>query len=534
MKYPANDNRLARNVLAYYGERLQLLRGWRRAAMLCLFGGMATLALPPFFAWPLLWLAFPSVLWLILRASSAGRAFWDGWWFGFGFFVSGLYWFAYALLVDAAKFGWLIPPAVFGISGILALYTGLVGWLTYFLRGHDRFNWLIGFPTFWMAVEWVRGYLFTGFPWNLMGYSFGASEASLQSASLFGAFGLSWFTVLLACLPVIYMTPLEGSAERQRNGAVTTALLLMLAGLVVWGQGRLQNHPTDFVPGVTLRLVQPAIDQYHKSQPAERQNIIRKQAELTLSKGYEHVTHIVWPETAMPFYFTSGDYWAKELATLIPENGLLMTGVVRPETSEDHRSLLNIYNSFSVLDRSGEIVFSYDKRKLVPFGEFVPFRHILPLDKITPGSLDFSRGRTPGHFTQAGGGPSFFPLICYEAIFPSLSQDAWPSALLNVTNDGWFGISTGPYQHLEMSRMRAVEQGVPMIRAANSGISAMIDPYGRLIGSLGLGEEGVLDVTLPASAAEPTLYGLYGGSFELMLLMVAMLVLLLRSHKKFI
>jgi apolipoprotein N-acyltransferase len=521
MKRAANDNRRERQVLAYYAERLQSLQGWFRRAALCLFGLLAVLALPPFHAWPLLWLAIPSVLWLFVSAPTGRVAFWDGWWFGFGFFVCGLYWFAYALLVDASKFGWLIPFAVFGISGILALYMGLLGWLTSQLRGHDRVSWLFAFPAIWMGVEWLRGFLFTGFPWNLIGYSFDASDIAIQAASLLGVYGLSWFTVLVASLPILFMPRIETASALRQNCMILAGCLVAFIAVLAWGQARLAHHPLSIVPNTMLRLVQPAIDQYHKSQPGQRQNILRRQIELTRSEGFEAVTHVIWPETAMPFFFSSGDYWAQELAQLVPPNGLLMTGFVRSETTPDQKALLRVFNSFAALDSGGNVVFSYDKRKLVPFGEFVPFRDILPLDKITPGSLDFSQGLQPGRYQPVQAQDfAFFPLICYEVTFPGLSQQAWPAALLNVTNDGWFGISTGPYQHLAMSRMRAVEQGVPMIRAANSGVSAVIDPYGRFIAQLGLGREGVLDAPLPASTAQPTLYARVAGQLEMLLLLI--------------
>ncbi|MBY0355933.1 MAG: apolipoprotein N-acyltransferase [Rickettsiales bacterium] len=526
----ANDNRLPQTMGVRYGEWLSSLTGARRKALLMILGVFATLSLPPFFAFPLLFSSFSSLLWLIIHSKTDKEAFGAGWWFGAGFFVSGLYWFAYALLVDAAKFGWMIPFAVFGISGILAIYTGVVAWLTRLLRHHDRFNWVLGFAALWMAGEWLRGYLFTGFPWNLIGYSFNGSEVTLQAASIFGAYGLGGIVVLVSSLPVLFMVPIRASGQRRINAIVSGVIFLLLLALGMWGQQRLMAHPPKNIANVRVRLVQPATDQYHKSNPSERQGLIRQQIEMSLSAGFETITHVVWPETAMPYYFSSHDYWASELAQVVPAGGLLLTGVVRPETSKSGDKLLNIYNSFSALDDSGRVVAQYDKRKLVPFGEFVPLRHVLPLDKITPGAIDFTSGKRSG-LVETVMGVQFFPLICYESIFPHLSAGAWPASLLNITNDGWFGLSTGPYQHLEMSRMRAVEQGVAMIRASNSGVSAVFDPYGREVASLGLGKRGVLDSAVPESTSQPTFYGLYGEALELGLLLVALLFCILRRNR---
>lgn len=525
MKLPANDNSFRPPVLPYLGQRLISLEGWGRTLALLLLGGMVTLALPPFFAWGFLLIAFPGLLWLVMHAPTAQRRFWDGWWFGFGFFTTGLYWFAHALLVDAAKFGWLIPFAVFGIGGILAIYTGLATWLTGLLRHHDRFNWLISFPTVWTVVEWLRGLLFTGFPWNLTGYVFNASDASLQAASLVGAYGLSWLAVFFASLPVLFMFPKDRRSPADVLFVGNT--LLLLFALLGWGNWRLEAHPLAFEKGVKLRIVQPAIDQYHKSRPEERLNILRELGELTRADGIESVTHVIWPETAMPFYFSSGDSWARELASLLPPGALLLTGVVRPELDPEHQKLRSLFNSFQVMDVSGTVLYTYDKRKLVPFGEFVPLRHILPLDKITPGAFDFTPGTAATSY-QPPHGPGFAPLICYESIFPSLAEGAWPQALVNVTNDGWFGISTGPYQHLEMSRMRAVEQGVAFIRAANSGVSAVFDGYGRRVATFGLAKKGILDAPLPQATKIKGLYATFGAFPLAVLLLVALIILILR------
>ncbi len=467
--------------------------------LLCVAGALSTLALAPFFYVPLLWITIPIFIMLIRTAERARQGFWYGWWFGFGYFCAGIYWFAHALLVDAAAFGWLIPFAVLGIGAGLAIYIGLNGWIGYYARNLPVVPFSLAFALLWTAMEVVRSLLLTGFPWNLIGYSWAAHDIAIQVGSIGGIWWLSLLTMILAALP-LWLHPAPKTS------------LLTLAGftcLLVWGAWRLETHPTSFREDVTLRIVQAAIPQDLKWDEAKRLEAHNKHLQLSMSAGHEDVTHIIWPESAMTFRFEPGDFWTRELAYVAPKGGALITGVVRAEPPVMPGAPPRLYNSLKSVTHDAAIDTVYDKRKLVPFGEYVPFRSVLPLEKITHGSLDFTAGSHTGSL-QTAGAPPFRPLICYEAIFPALSQDSHPDWLLNITNDGWFGDSTGPYQHFHMARMRAVEQGVPLVRAANTGISAIIDPYGRRIASLGLGTSGVLDANLPYPAPQRTLYGYYG------------------------
>jgi apolipoprotein N-acyltransferase len=528
MTFSITDS-LVRHAFPLLGQRLLELAGWRRKAILFTFGILLTLALPPFFLWPLVGVSLPALIFLVMHAPSGRQRFLTGWWFGFGHFTTGFYWVAHALLMDPEKFGWLVPVAVFGIGAAGALYTGLVGWAAGVLKHHDRFSWIIGFATLWTLGEGLRSVLLTGFPWNLLGYVFNASETSLQAASLLGVYGLSWLTGFLGSLPVLF------SIAPKERGTKDFIFVLCCIGafclLLGWGAQRLAQHPTEYVPGVKLRLVQASIDQYRKNRPEERLAIVRDQINMTLSAGHESVTHIIWPETAMLFAFNSEDRWARELGSLVPPGGVMLTGVVRRELSEDNQTLLRIFNSLSVLNEQGKILYHYDKRKLVPFGEYVPLRDILPLSKVVPGNIDFTPAASVNAYTPEHG-PAFLPLICYESIFPSLSQGAWPAALLNIANDDWFGISTEPYQHFEMSRMRAVEQGVPLVRAANSGISAVVDGYGRVVAMLGAHEMGVLDAPLPKANEQPGLYASHGSLVTVLMLLFFFSLLVIRAPKR--
>lgn len=499
---PANDNPVHIAPVSSLALLIGALTGIWRVLAAMLFGLAATLTLSPFYFLPLLPVAFCGLYWLLVAVPSRRRAALDGWWFGVGMFASGLYWIANALLVDAEKFGWLVPIAAVGISGGLALFPALAAAVFFRFRRLGGFRGVWLFALLWSAEEWLRGHLLTGFPWNLTGYAWSFSDTTLQLYSFLGVYLTGLLSVVLALLPAAFIV---GDRITRRACALYAAGFLLLLGL---GYQRVADAPHAFVPGVMLRLVQPAIAQSLKWDPDYQAEGLQKIATLSMSAGREQVTHVIWPESAMPFPFNSGDVWAKRLAELVPPGGVLMTGTTRFTGSRDAGNL-QVYNSVQAVDGSGEVVMRYDKAQLVPFGEFVPLRSVLPLEKITPGTLDFSRGEA-GRSYKVGAAPPFRPLICYESIFPALAEGAYPAWLLNVTNDAWFGDSTGPRQHFEMARARAVEQGVPLVRVANTGISAVVDGYGRILRELPLGATGVIDAPLPEAASHPAFFAQYG------------------------
>jgi len=496
-------------------------RGWKRnvAAFVC--GVLATLTLAPFFLFPLIIPAFTGLLLLLGGAPSHKRAFWDGWWWGWGFYITGLYWFCVALLTDPEKFAWLIPFALFGVTAVIAIYCGIACWITSRLRlaGLTR---IFVFSVVWTCVEVARGHLFTGFPWNLAGYSFGFSDVTLQMAALIGAYGLTWFAVLLGG---------SFAALGQKRGA---AFILIIWGLFAvgagWGAWRLSEadkipESERYVPGVMLRLVQANISQFHKWDPKLQMQGLQEFVRLTKSPGLEKVTHIIWPETAVPYTIKAGSPLLRMLGASIPEGKILITGALRDEGEGDR---WRVWNSLMALNHDGSIVGVYDKTRLVPFGEFLPFRSLLPKSWLTPvGDTDFSRGAVP-HTLEWPGLPPIYPLICYEAIFPELgiASGERPQLLLNVTNDAWFGTSTGPYQHFHMARMRAVEEGIPLVRVANTGISAVVDGFGRIISVLSLDKQGIIDVRLPKARQAYTTYNIFNNIFIQLLLFITVLLIL--------
>ncbi|MSO71074.1 MAG: apolipoprotein N-acyltransferase [Alphaproteobacteria bacterium] len=490
---------------------LAALGGWRLWATGAGLGSLATLALPPWNLLPLLLPAVSGLLWLTAGRGPRAAAF-AGWSFGCGFFAAGLYWVGEAMLVDAARHAWLIPFAITGLAGGLALFPAAVMACLSALEASGAVKGaaarLLAFAALWALVEWLRGWVFTGFPWQLLAYAWSDVAAMRQVASLVGAFGLSLLTVAIAGAPVLWMA--NRVARR-----IAAGLVAMLALAWGWGELRIDAAP-EAVGGARLRLVQGNIDQRLKWLPDNRLEVLRSYLRLSSAPSADGVAPIaiLWPETAVPFALAEDEAGRQAVMRELPAGASLITGIQRFETLPgDER---RFYNSIIAVALGGAIEAVYDKEHLVPFGEYMPLRGILPFDRLVPGIGDFTPG--PGRVTwRLTGLPPASPLICYEAIFPGAAVNAAdrPAWLLNVTNDGWFGLSAGPPQHLAIARMRAVEEGVPLIRVANTGISAAIDAYGRTIGAIPLGREGVLDVTLPPALDAPPLFARAGNALAL-------------------
>jgi apolipoprotein N-acyltransferase len=507
--------------------------GWRRRSLAVLFGALATLAMPPAFGVPLLLLAVPGLLWLLDGAASRREAFALGWWFGFSHFVFGLYWISFALLVDVAKFWWLMPVAVAGLPAGLALFVGLVTLTVWSLpfRGLAR---VIAFAMAWTLAEWLRGHLFTGFPWLLAGYAWVGVPPVLQTVAVTGVYGLSLLTILVAGLPALFGWP---DVPRPRARGALAAGVLVFAGLAAVGGWRLVEAGHGTVPDVRLRLVQADIPQTLKWAPEVREANFRSHLVLSAAPPHDPAapapTAVIWSETAIPFFLAQDPQHRFVAATAAPPGGLLLTGAPRAALQPDRS--VRFWNSLIVLDDAGRLVASYDKFHLVPFGEYMPGRNLLPswlpIATIAAGSTDFSAG--PGPQTlRLPGLPPVSPLICYEAIFPGAVVDAGdrPQWLLNLTNDGWYGRSAGPHQHFAIAQTRAVEEGMPLVRVANTGISGVVDSYGRITAWLGLGQAGFIDAALPAALPGPTLYGRFGdGVLGLLLLGCALILMLSRQ-----
>jgi len=483
---------------------LRLLHGWRAILLCFVSGALTALAFAPYEYWFLLPVTLP-VFYLLLEAAPARRhGWWRGFFFGYGYFMAGTYWIANALLVDAAQFGWLYPISIAGLSAVMALWFGVFGWLFWWRRSGAPFADLLRFIVLWVLVEYLRTLGIFGFPWNLLGYAAFASQAVVQLSSLVGTFGLSLLVLLLALLPVVWLR--HGISEQARMVYTASSLIALI---MAYGYGVARVPSEVALTETRLRVVQPNIPQNQKWTQAGRLESLKLHAQLSRMQSEAGVppTILIWSETAMPFTVFDDSPWPSRLAELIPPRGMLLTGAVR---ADDRGSSLKLWNSMLAIDAAGTLRRSYDKHQLVPFGEFVPLRNLLPLQKITNGGSDFERGSGP-QTLALDDLPPFSPLICYEVIFPWLAVDphARPEWLLNVTNDAWYGDAPGPYQHYAMTRMRAIEQGLPIVRAANTGISAVIDPYGQPVRYLPLQTRGIIDQALPRPIAAP-LYARFG------------------------
>jgi apolipoprotein N-acyltransferase len=492
------------NRIANFAEYLRNLKGGRRAFMAFGFGLIAAAIFPPFGAFPLLWISFPALIFLLQGTSNAKQAFIVGWCFAFGELMLGLYWIAASMFVDIAQFWWAVPLAVAGLPAFLALYYAIASALA---RRFDLTNLggMIGFALLWFLADYARGHLLTGFPWNLTGYAFARALPVLQITSVIGIYGLTLITIIIVCLPACL------ADGKKSSRTIVLASLLILVCIAGWGGMRLASASNANVANVRLRLVQPDIKQADKWKSERREANFQDILDLSSAPGTAPITDIIWPETASTFYLAEDTVHRARIASQIPRGGALLTGVLRREVLPG--GLLHYYNSLIAIDHDGDITATYDKFHLVPYGEYIPFRNWIPLHSIAGIGLDFSRGDKP-HSLTAPGLPLFSPLICYEAIFPGAVTDPYnrPQLLVNVTNDGWYGYTSGPYQHFAIARVRAIEEGMPLARAANTGVSAIVDSYGRITAQLDLGGHGFIDGALPF-ALPPTLFERYGEIF---------------------
>ena len=482
-------------------ERVDRLTGWRRHGTALLLGALATLAMPPFGVVAVLIPSLVGLAWLIAARDIRSAAV-AGWWFGFGHLATGLHWVSSAFLVDAQRYGWLAPVAVLSLAGGLALLYAAAAGLARLVGARGVMGVLV-LAASWTGFEWVRGWILTGFPWNLMGTVWTAHDAVLQGAALFGVHGLSLMTVAVAAVPSVLGDP--GPSDRRAWAAIAVAASLLVA-IAIAGAVRLAAVDNNLTTDIVIRVVQPNIPQQLKWRKELRFSHLERLISMSRGAGGTPAPAVVaWPETAVPFLLDT-EVNRRLIAAAIAPGGILVTGAVR--RSADHAS--GAWNSLYALDSAARVLAVYDKAHLVPFGEYVPWRDILPLSKLVAGRGDFIPG--PGRRTvRLPGLPLFSPLICYEIIFTGRVVDAEdrPAWILNVTNDAWFGDLTGPYQHLAAARLRAVEEGLPVVRAANTGISAIIDAHGRLRDFLDLGATGMVEGHLPL-ALPPTAYARAG------------------------
>ena len=480
-------------------------------------GAFAVLAMPPIGFFPILLFCLP--VFYILgceRAPTLRSGFMRAWAFGAGYFIFGLYWISYALFVDFEKFKWVLPFSLMIGPAAFALLYGLIPPFAHIfkkLRCHPALAFVISFS----AIEYVRGHVLTGFPWNLIGYSWDHVLPLMQISAWIGIYGLTALTIFWS------LTPMFWRQRTLRVLSITSFMLCLFYGLIVT-QAEVKNTPH------LIRIVQASIPQDMKwDGDAEWRNL---EKHITLSKqateNGDKITAVIWPETAVTTDMQLFPEVARYIGSQLPPDSIGLLGNLRFTLNTTKSAPEKYFNSLSVLNKKGDVLATYDKHHLVPFGEYIPFRDkikLTPLALVVSGFGDFTAGTGARTIRPVTGFPAFSPLICYEVIFPahSLDPNDRPEWLVNVTNDAWYGHTAGPYQHLSISRVRAIETGLPLARAANNGISAMIDPYGRVLKSLPLDAVDVIDAKLPAALSAPLYQRI--GDLAVLIILLAFLAL---------
>jgi apolipoprotein N-acyltransferase len=520
--------------LCRLAQEVAALTGWRRYGLAFLLGALLAGAMPPIDMTPLIFVAFPGLLWLDEGSGGIWASARLGYVFGLGFFVAGLYWIAAALFVDIGSFWWAVPFAVLGVPALMAFWAAAALLVTAIGSARLRLSAdarLCLFAVAWCAAEWGRGHAFTGLPWNLVGYAwsggFPGSLLVLQSTAWVGIYGLSFLTVLAASLPALFGTPslLPLSTLRRAMPALAAVALI----LVPAAAGAVRLHLLPTVSTATwLRLVQPSIPQTLKWDPGAAEANFHRLIELSGSPADHPLAAILWPEAAATFLIERDAAHRNAIAAMAPREGYVITGALRANPPPG--PVTEVWNSIEAVDHQGVIRARYDKAHLVPFGEYIPFGDFLPIRKLSVGAIDLSAGPGPQTLTLPGL-PGFAPLVCYEAIFPHAAIDEAnrPTWILNVTNDAWYGRSSGPFQHFAIARTRAIEEGLPLVRVANNGISGVVDAAGRVLARTGLDAVTYADIALPA-AGPPTLYSRAGDWLFLGLLIAGLVPVLARRR----
>ncbi len=471
-------------------------------------GAVLVLALPPYSILPFALIAF-AVLVIMLRGTSWPIAFRLGYLFGLGQFVPGLFWITESFQVEADRFGWLALPAVLGLAALLAVFPAVACALA---ARMDRAGLplALSLATSWTGFEWLRGHVLTGFPWNLAAYTLADWLPFAQMASLVGSYGLGFLLVLCSALVGLAFRTPDRRLQIIRF-ASAAAIAVTVAG---FGFARLTLSDPPSERGAQIRVVQPNIAQSAKWDEGSRKaNILRL---LALSARPGDYDILLWRETAWPGFLAEDTGARIMLGWLLPKTAVLLAGSPEREVTSNE----TVYrNSVLAIAPDGSVLTRYAKHHLVPFGEYVPWRSVLPFQRLVESLGDFLPG--PGPRTLAFGPHPYAGIaICYEIIFPGhVVDDAIrPDWIFNATNDAWFGRSIGPKQHLASARMRAIEEGLPLVRAANTGISAVVDANGRTLAMLDIETAGLIDMRLP-KPLPPTLYARFGDWTVLLLVL---------------
>ncbi len=471
-------------------------------------GTIASLSLPPFGFLFFLPISFTALLHVLLTSKSKRLSFYYGWFFGFGYFLFSLSWIGNALMVEADKFAWMKPIALIGIPAFLGIYIGLVAFISSMVPNSKILSCWI-FAITWTLAEVIRSYFIFPFPWNILGYSFYSSNELSQFASILGVYGLSFIAVLFSS---IFIT---------RSLKAILISILFMGTIYLFGSTRLSKQHVDNTDVLSVRIVHSGQLAHHLGDQDKLIKQIKDLIKLSSQAYKSRPDVIIWPEAIVPL--EHGGNITKVLSDNLPKGSCLITGSDRISYTIDK---YKYYNSIISIDPNGEIGSIYDKHILVPFGEYIPMRWLFPsiIQKVAYGIGDFSSGE--GNNLINIDQIKALPLICYEAIFSFYLKKFQLSDvdfIINITNDSWFGDSIGPKQHFYMSKFRAIEYGMPLIRVANGGISGFIDKYGIDLIKIDDKQGVVQDVYVPKMISEATFYQKYLHVIQAIFLIVSII-----------
>lgn len=476
-------------------------------------GSLLTFCFAPFHYTILLLVCFQTLFDILEKSSTHKHILLSVFLFFFGFFSASLYWLYYSFkTVNLAIFG---PFAVIGLAVLLSFITGI--FFIFFpnnWEGVPKWRKKLCFASLLFAGEFLRGHIFTGFPWNLTGYSCNMNFL-LQSCSVIGIYGLTFFTIIAA----VFLF----SGKWKVDAVFFTLGFIVL----VWGGQRISAYKQQPIPKeqvFNLRLVQPSVAQTDKWNRQKFWNHLNRLLYLSRLPSERKLNAIIWPEAAITTYLSENPELIKIVTNNLDKDTYLITGSPRRENN-------NVYNSLFVLNHLGEILCFYDKSHLTPFGEYIPFPSITPFKKLTHGFSDFSSGKGL-EVINLQNIPPFVPLICYEAIHPGYvipsNKNIKPRWILNITNDAWFGKSIGPHQHLKIVLVRCIEEGLPMMRVANNGITAVINACGEVVQKIDTDDVGIIDEQVPLSF-DYTFYGQYHKTIDVFFFVLTIILFLLSA-----
>lgn len=489
--------------------------------ILFLLGSISVLGFAPHYQVWASTIGFSGLMWYLLHSDSRKKSFYIAYIFAFAHFAFGFSWIGNALLVDIGRFGWLYPITLLACG----LFFGLFFALPALLLSPRQTGWRkwLSFCCLTILFEWVRSFIFTGFPWNLLGYTLAFSDSLIQTAAFGGTYLLSLISL---CFYSVWGLVLSGYTFKKFAITVVTSIIIFSA-MYYGGQYRLQNAKQTSTD-ILIRIVQPSIPQTMKWNRAMMEANFDDYLSLSAKQTATKPDIIVWGETASPFLLDESFEHMQKVSDMLPPDAHLITGQISYHPKD---GTFKPHNSMLVINSQGQVIDYYHKSHLVPFGEYIPLRQYLPsfLRPIANTIGTFGQGDGP-KLIKAKGLPDFGAIICYEAIFPHqiVDEQNRPNFLFNLTNDGWYGDSSGPYQHFVATKLRAVEEGITIIRAANNGISGQITAYGQEKGTLPLNFKGVSDTFLQSSLSEPTPYAKSGNKIFITFCLILLLLTVIK------